>query len=75
MRAILLFALLVAVFCVALMLAWPHCAGPNDCSNALARNGRWLAGVIGGGALVVSLVLWRMVRSEAPRPPRTSAPS
>jgi hypothetical protein len=70
-RALLLFALLV-VFCIALMLASPHCADPNDCSNALARNGRWIAGVIGGGVLITSVVLWRMVRSEAPRPPRTS---
>lgn len=70
MRALLLFALLVAVFCIALMLAWPHCAGPNDCANALVRNGRWIAGVIGAGVLVASVVLWRMVRSEAPRPPR-----
>ena len=70
MRAILLFALLVA-FCVALMLAWPHCT-LDECSEAFARNGRWLAGVIGFGLLVISLVLWRMVRSETPRPPRTS---
>ena len=69
MRALLLFALLVAVFCVALILAWPQCEGPVECSNALARNRWWLAGVIGGGAIIASVVLWRMVRREAPRPP------
>ena len=65
----LLFALLVAVFCVALALAWPPCAGPEGCLSALARNRWWLVGVIGGGGLVASVVLWRMYRREPPKPP------
>ena len=68
MRALLLFALLVAIFCVAESLAWPYCSGPNDCSNALAQNGRWIVGVIGAGVAITSVVLWRMLRNEAGPP-------
>ena len=66
MRALLLFALLVAVFCAALALSWPDCAGPAGCLQALARNRWWLVGLIGGGGLLASVVLWRMYKREPP---------